>query len=135
MLRSYLWQALAFGALTALACGAGWWLTRTPGEPPLFSEVATRPGPRPGQELRLVHARLAAADPAFRDAAGAYAAQWDPKGRLRGEDVAVPFYDSLPAAQIGTEFEAVLTYCMHRDRPPAWSPGKGECFERPKPGA
>lgn len=94
-----------------------------------FDEVSSRPGPERGDRRILVHSRLPVSATDFRAAAGANAARWTPGTG----NVAVHYFESLPAAQIGNEYEAQLTYCMHGDgRPPAWMAGGGDCFSKRK---
>jgi len=116
----------AAAAIVLVAIGAWALLARDRGGP--FVHVASRPGPAGGDRRVLVHSALPAAAPEFRAAAEANAGRWAPGAG----NVAVHYFESLPAAQIGNEYEAQLTYCMHGDgRPAAWMTGGGDCFAPP----
>jgi hypothetical protein len=96
-----------------------------------FQFVMTRPGPTRADERVLVFSRQPVAAPEFRAAAADYAAQWHPQA---DHNIAVHFFASLPAAQIGNEYEAALTDCLYRDgTPAAWMEGGGDCFSKRKP--
>jgi len=109
-------------ACALIACGP-----RSDGD---FVFVSSRSGPGLGDQSVLIHSRMPVAAPQFREAAAAFAQQWNPlRNNSSSKYIAVHFFASLPAAQIGNEYEAALTYCMHRNGgPPAWMPDKGDCF-------
>jgi hypothetical protein len=95
-----------------------------------FVYVNSKPGQARGDNAYFVHSRLKVFGPEFKPAAEAYAQQWHPRHNINNEDIAVHFFASLPAAQIGNEHEASLTYCMYQDGTPSrWDAGKGDCFD------
>jgi hypothetical protein len=95
-----------------------------------FAYVTSKPGQARGDHSYLVHSRIKVHAPEFKPAAEAYAQQWHPRLNINDEDIAVHFFAGLPAAQIGNEHEASLTYCMFQDGTPSyWVAGKGDCFD------
>ena len=126
--REWALGALVAAALPGLAVAGLRQLDPTRDQP--FAYVNSRVGAVRGDQSYLVHSRIPVYGPDFKPAAEAYARQWHPRLNINDEDVAVHFYASLPAAQIGNEHEAQLTYCMYQDgTPPRWGAGRGDCFE------
>jgi hypothetical protein len=95
-----------------------------------FVYTAGKPGKVRGDDGYIVHTRIPVSSPGFRPAAEAFAQQWHPRDNINTEDIAVYFLESLPAAQVANESQALLTYCMYQDGTPSrWSPGAGDCFD------
>jgi hypothetical protein len=125
--KEWLLSMLATATLPALAAGAMLSLDSRTGQPFLYT--GSRQGPGRNDESIYVFTQQPATTPNFRQAAAAFAAQWDPRNNINTEDVAVLFIPSLEAARRFDGKATALTYCMYQDgTPPAWLPGKGDCF-------
>jgi hypothetical protein len=127
------WKEWGLGVLVAwgITIAAALGLARLdPRSGQQFVYVTSKPGQVRGDDSYLVHSRIKVYSPEFKPAAEAYAQQWHPRYNVNTEDIAVHFFASLPAAQIGNEHEAQLTYCMYQDgTPPRWGVGRGDCFD------
>jgi len=108
------WLLAAAAAIVLMALGTWALLLWERGEP--FVHVASRPGPQRGDERVLIHSQLPLAAPGFRAAAEAGRPRAGPRLPATSPSTTLP---ALPAAQIGNEYEAQLTYCMHGDGRPA----------------
>jgi hypothetical protein len=125
--KEWLLSLLVAVSIPALSAAAALKLDRSTGQPLLLT--GTRPGPGRTDESIYVFTRQPVTAPAFRQAAAAFAEQWHPRNNINTEDVAVLFIPSLEAARRFDDRAAALTYCMYQDgTPPAWLPGKGDCF-------
>jgi hypothetical protein len=125
--KEWLLSLLVAAAIPALSAAAMLNLDRRTGQP--FLLTGSRPGPGRTDESIYVFTQQPVAAPTFREAAAAFAAQWDPRNNVNTEAVAVLFIPSLEAARGYNDKATALTYCLYQDgTAPAWLPGKGDCF-------
>jgi hypothetical protein len=125
--KEWLLSLLVTAAIPAVSAAAMLNLDRSTGQP--FLLTGNRPGPGRTDESIYVFTQQPVAALAFRQAAAAFAAQWDPRNNVNTEAVAVFFIPSLEAARGYNDKATALTYCMYQDgTAPAWMQGKGDCF-------
>lgn len=122
-------QWIAAALVTVITPCAAVWLAQAAQPRREFQYVGSRQGPDRGDERIYVRTDIPVHASGFREAAAAYAEQWNPRSNVNTEDMAVHFFAATEAAERQDESRAALTLCLYQDgTPAAWHAGAGNCF-------